>query len=106
MKNKTDILETELSTFSIVCFTGTWLDQRTHDNDMKMDSYKLRFRRNRHGDNHGGIYFYVKENIYAKRRSDLELQDTECMQSEVLLNHIKVLLGTFYRPPNSPRLMD
>ena len=45
---------------------------------------------------------YVKETIYAKRRNDLELEDIECLWIEVTLNHKKLLIGTFYRPPNSP----
>ena len=79
LSNKTDILDSELTTFINVCLTETWLDQRILDNDIKMNSYKLPFRRDRPGDNHGGICVYVKEILYAKRRKDLEPQDIECV---------------------------
>ena len=103
LSNKIDILESELSTFSIVCPTETWLDQRILDNvNIKMNSYKLPFRRDHPGDNHGGICVYVKENLYAKCRNDLEPKDIECVWLEVSFNHRKLLIGTFYRPPNSP----
>ena len=102
LSNKIDILESELSTLSIVSLTETRLDQRIPDNDIKMNSYKLPFRRDRPGENHGGICVYVKENLYAKRRNDLEPQDIECVWIEVSFNHRKLLIGTFYRPPNSP----
>ena len=99
LSNKIDILESELNTFSIVCLTETWLDQRILDNDIKMNSYKLPFSRDRPDDNHGGICVYVKENLYAKSRNDLESQDLECVWIEVSFNHRKVLIGTVIAHP-------
>ena len=43
----------------------------------------------------------MKENIFAKRRNDLELQDIECVWIEISLNRKKMLIGTFYRPPTA-----
>lgn len=100
LRNKINILESELNIFSIVSLTETWLDDRTDNSDIKMGNYKL-FRRDRQGDSHGGICVYVKDDIYAKRRTDLELPDIECVWVEVISNHRKILVGTFYRPPNS-----
>ena len=45
LSNKIDIFESELNTFSIVCLTETWLDQRILYKAIKMNSYKLPFRR-------------------------------------------------------------
>ncbi|MCG7869675.1 MAG: endonuclease/exonuclease/phosphatase family protein [Candidatus Thiodiazotropha taylori] len=102
LSNKVDILESELSKFDVVCLSETWLDHRTTDNDINMHGFNVPYRRDRQGDNHGGICVYVKENVYAKRRADLELQDIECLWIEVSSNRNKLLIGTFYRPPNSP----
>ena len=44
----------------------------------------------------------MKENLFAKRRNDLEPQDIECVWIEISLNRKKMLIGTFYRPPTSP----
>ena len=44
----------------------------------------------------------MKENIFAKRRCDLELRDIECIWIEVVLHTKKILIDTFYKPPNSP----
>ena len=41
--------------------TESWLDQGTSDEGLKLNGYKL-FRRDRVGDNHGGICVYVREN--------------------------------------------
>ncbi len=35
------------------------------------------------------------------RRPDLEPQDIECVWVEIPLQQNKILIGTFYRPPNS-----
>ena len=102
LQHKVPTLESELSSFQIMCFTETWLNHTITDEDIKFSDYKPPFRRDRQSDSHGGICVYVKETIYAKRRNDLELEDIECIWIEVSLNHKKLLIGTFYRPPNSP----
>ena len=58
------------------------------------------FRRDRVGDSHGGILVYVKDGIPCKRRTDLELIAIECIWVEVNVRNKRVLVGTFYRPPN------
>ena len=45
--------------------------------------------------------FMQKNNVYCRRRSDLELPDIECVWLELNSHHRKFLIGTFYRPPNS-----
>ena len=59
------------------------------------------FRRDRIGDSHGGIALYVKDDIPGKRRLDLELANIECLWLELNIRNRKLLVGTFYRPPNS-----
>ena len=59
------------------------------------------YRRNRPGNNHGGICVYAKQDIYSRRRIDLELPNIECQWIDVYTQHRKALNGTFYRPPNS-----
>ena len=100
--NKIDILESELKSFDVGCLSETWLDHRTADNDINRHDFKVHYRRDRQDDNHGGICVYAKENVSAKRRVDLELQDIECLWIEVSSNRNKLLIGTFYKPPNSP----
>ena len=48
------------------------------------------------GDSHGGVCVYVNKNFVSKRNTD-----TECVWIELLLRNKKLLIGTFYRPPNS-----
>ena len=102
--NKLDLIETELRHFDAISITESWLDQRTSDEDLKLNDYKL-FRRDIVGDNHGGICVYVWENIYSCMRNDIELPNIECVWVEMMVHNRKQLLGTFYRPPNSPNVV-
>ena len=40
--------------------------------------------------------------IFSQHRPDLEVNDVECLWIEICTKHRKILLGTCYRPPNSP----
>ena len=48
-----------------------------------------------------GVCVFVKSELYAKRRIDLKLKNTECIWVEVCVDHKKLLIGTLYRSPNS-----
>lgn len=98
--NKLDLIETELRHFDVICITETWLDQRIHDSDVTLKGYNL-YRRDRPGDNHGGVCVYVRDNIYSCRRKTIELPNIECVWIELIVQGRKQLIGTFYRPPNS-----
>ena len=49
------------------------------------------YRRDRPTDNHGGVCFYIKEDIYSRRRTDLELAHVECVWVEINIHHKKIL---------------
>lgn len=100
VSNKLDLIETEFCNFDVICLSETWLDQRTLDSSITLKNFTLH-RRDRVGDNHGGICVYVKQNIFSVRRRDLELPNTECIWIEVSIHNRTQLIGTFYRPPNS-----
>ena len=44
---------------------------------------------------------YIKEGLHYKRRNDLELRNIESIWIEVANSDKRVLVGLFYRPPNS-----
>lgn len=101
ISTKLDILSTELSEFDILAFSETWLSPSILTEDIYLDSYLPPERKDRTGDNHGGVMIYVKDTLYYKRRLDLEPAGIECIWIELQLKHKKVLFGLFYRPPNS-----
>ena len=49
------------------------------------------YRRDRVGDNHGGICMYVKQNIFSRRRQDLELPNIECVLVEISAHNKNIL---------------
>ena len=69
LANKIDIIESELKDFDIICLTETWLDRRISDTDIELSGFKLPYRRDRQGDNHGGICVYVKVVICGKYKN-------------------------------------
>ena len=98
--NKVDIIQSELQQFDVISLTETWLDNSISDDEIIFNGFNL-FRRDRVNDRHGGVCVFVKRELYAKRRIDLELQNTECIWVEIFVDHKKLLIGTFYRSPNS-----
>ena len=103
--HKIDILTAELYGFDILTFSETWLNNTIDSVDLAIPGFHTVERRDRGVDGHGGVCVYVKSSLNFKRRLDLELNDLECLWVEVTLPKRKhVLLGTFYRPPNSNQL--
>ncbi len=85
------------ASFDIVCLSETWLDNRIPDSDIEIEEYVLYRRdRNRHG---GGVAIYASQSLVTKRRSDLELRDTESLWIECTLRDKRCLVASYYRPP-------
>ena len=99
--NKLDILQAELYEFDILALTETWLNQSVDTEDLLFQTFNKPERKDRTGDSHGGVMLYVKENIYYKRREDLEIRGVENIWIEIANNHRRILFGLFYRQPNS-----
>ena len=104
IKSKLDILASELSEFDILAFSETWLSATTPSSDLYLPSFKPPERKDRLGDNYGGVMLYVKQSLYYRRRRDLEPIGLECLWIELILKQKHVLFGLFYRPPNSDSL--
>ena len=47
------------------------------------------------------MVIYVRDSIYCKRRNDLEVQGLEAAWVEIRIKSKTLLVGGFYRPPNS-----
>ena len=99
--SKLEILHAELFEFDILAFTETWLGPTIDTDDLILQSYYRPERKDRDSDTHGGVMLYVKEGLHYKRRDDLELLNIENIWIELANSHKRLLLGLFYRPPNS-----
>ena len=99
--NKVDLIDSELGMFDIISLTETWPDHRTSNDDLNINGFNF-YRLDRPGGNRGGICVYAKQDIYSRRRLDLELPNIECLRIEVYMQLKKALTRAFfYRPPNS-----
>ncbi|KAL4227059.1 hypothetical protein ACF0H5_015033 [Mactra antiquata] len=80
----------------------TKLDSSFRDSLYTAPGYKLERRdRNSFG---GGIAAFIRADIPARRRKDLEIVDTETLCFEIILNKTKWLICFVYRPPSMPHL--
>ncbi|KAK3085741.1 hypothetical protein FSP39_008065 [Pinctada imbricata] len=98
---KIDLIKAELSDFDVLSFTESWLKPTSDLDDISISGFSPPYNYIRQDRTGGGVSVYVKENIHSKRRDDLEADSCESVWIEMFLHNRKVLLGTFYRPPNS-----
>jgi hypothetical protein len=99
---KLDLIYAEYDHFNIMSFTETWLKGDNSDDSIELLNFQKPFRRDRGPEkNGGGVVVYIKENIYAYRRPDLEVNGIEAIWIQIKINGNKVLYGTFYVPPKS-----
>jgi hypothetical protein len=89
-----------LNDFYILVFSKTWLNVKTPSSDLILSSYSPPERKYRIH-NYGGVILYVKDNISYKRRLNLEIWGTESTRIEIIFCNKHILLGAFYRPPNT-----
>lgn len=59
------------------------------------------FRKDRSDRIGGGVAIYVRETLACKQRQDLEINGLEAKWVEIIVKSRKILIGAFYRPPNS-----
>ena len=86
--------------FDVLAINESRMDETVTDNEVHLAGYTIiRKDRNRQG---GGVALYVRSTINYTRRKDLEDDDLEFLCIEIRKPKTKtILVGTWYRPPNS-----
>ena len=79
----------------------TWLSHTDHDN-IHLAHFHPPVRRDRPNDPHGGVDIYVKDSLFCKPRPDLPVNDLKVVCIETKIGQKSILVGSFYRLPNSP----
>ena len=97
---KLDNLSIELKDFDILTFSETWLNDSIHSDDLTIPSFSKPERKDRM-DGYGGVCIYVKNTLAYKRMEELEFTGIESIWIEVTMKQLRILVGVFYRPPNS-----
>ena len=101
LRPKLDILQVETQPYDIVVLTETWLNPSVSNADLFIRNFQCPFRCDRKGRNGGGVSIYVRDGIYAEQKHDLSIEGVEALWVELKLGKNKILLGGFYRPPDS-----
>ena len=108
LKNNLDVLHSSLvanlqpgGMFNFFALTETWLTDAVLDSDINVPNFTI-FRNDRSNRRGGGVLLGCHNDFKCWRRSDLEQGDVEMLWVEVRLSsHNELLLGVFYKPPNS-----
>lgn len=79
----------------------TKLKSSKMSSSFKIQGFQDPFRKDNYTNGGGGILVYVKDQILAKRREDLETNDISCLWLEITPNKGKsFLVGSLYRNPS------
>lgn len=98
---KVDLIYSELNTYDVIAISETWLNPTIKSDDLLMCGYHEPLRRDREN-GYGGLMVYINNSISYQRRYDLEINQVECIWFELKPNNNTcVLIGVFYRPPNT-----
>ena len=92
------------SKIDILSINETKLDSTVHDSDVYIPGFEIvRKDRRVNGRKGGGVCIYLRTNLNYRIRDDLINDDLECLIVEISKPRSSVfLVGTWYRPPNSP----
>ena len=101
IKNKVDLIEAEANQFDIITVSETWLSQIDINTSIHLTNFHPFIRRDRPNDPHDVVAIYVKNNLLCKLRPDLQVNGLEAVWVETKINQESLLVGSFYRPPNS-----
>ena len=96
-------VETKLAPlYDVITLSETLLTQFIDSNDIKLQDFQEIYRLDRLDRGGGGVAAYIKNDIYVKRRDDLQLDNIELLWLELKVDKSHCLLGVVYRPPDSP----
>ncbi|MEW8544385.1 MAG: reverse transcriptase family protein [Candidatus Thiodiazotropha sp.] len=98
---KLDLIKCEADAYDVLVFSESWLKPEIRDESINIDNFLPPFRADRCGRPGGGVIIYVRDSFLCKRRPDLEIQGLEAVWIEIRVKSKNILIGGFYRPPNS-----
>ena len=92
------------SKIDILLINETKLDSTIHDSDVYIPGFEIvRKDRRVNGRKGGGVCIYLRTNLNYRIRHDLNNDDLKCLIVEISKPRSSAfLVGTWYRPPNSP----
>ncbi|MEW8544645.1 MAG: hypothetical protein AB2693_14035, partial [Candidatus Thiodiazotropha sp.] len=98
---KLDLIKAEADAYDVLVFSESWLKPDILNDSISIANFMPPFRKDRCDRMGGGVIIYVRDSFLCKRRCDLELRGLEAVWVEIQVRSKKILVGGFYRPPNS-----
>lgn len=98
---KLDLIKCEADAYDVLVFSESWLHPQVKNDSICLENFWPPFRTDRNDRPGGGVIVYVRETFSCKRRTDLEIRGLEAVWVEIQIKCRKILVGGFYRPPNS-----
>ncbi|MEW8544911.1 MAG: reverse transcriptase family protein [Candidatus Thiodiazotropha sp.] len=98
---KLDLIKCETDAYDVLIFSESWLNPQVKNDKIILENFWPPFRTDRCDRPGGGVAIYVRETFSCKRRPDLEMRGLEAVWVEIQIKSRKILVGGFYRPPNS-----
>ena len=91
--------------YNLITVSETWLSANisTEEDDLKIDNYTLHRKDRQNGNRGGGVCIFISNDLFCIQRPDLSPFAIEILWLEIHVNHKKVLVGVYYRPPGQNR---
>lgn len=86
---------------AVLALAETWLKPDITDGELVIPNYRL-YRKDRLGQQGGGVAIYYHNTLQVRRRRDLEDDALEVLWIEIKAGKDDVLLGSCYRAPDQP----
>ena len=98
---KMDLIKCEAQAYDILVCSESWLKPEIKDDSILIETFLPPQRTDRLSRPSGGVVIYAKDSFSLIRRSDLEIRGLEAVWIELLVKGKTILIGGFYRQPNS-----
>ena len=85
----------------VLVFFDSWLKPEVKNDSLGIENFLPPFRTDRCDRLGEDVVVYVRDSFLCQRRTDLELRGLEAVWIDIQVKSRKVLIGGFYRPPNS-----
>ena len=98
---KIDLIRGEATSYDILIFSESWLNPTVNNNEIRIENFMPPFKTDRNDRPGSRVIAYVRDTLSCKRRVDLEVQGVEGVLLELTIKSKRILVGGFYRSPNS-----
>ncbi|KAK6174541.1 hypothetical protein SNE40_017797 [Patella caerulea] len=100
LQNKLDLLSTDFPDVDVITLSETWINDSIKTDILRLSNFHEPVLVNRSDGQGGGVGIYVRENLYYKRRKDLDVNGLEAAWIEIQALNKTFLVGTYYRKPS------